>query len=482
MVWIGAILCAFLLLCGGLLHTTSKLHAQTRQVFFDSQSLRTSHRFELALLAASRDDSLWRLTHKPAYQQARRQEFQEADQLLAELKQEADSATETALAATIEQEYQAFRTLSLTSASRVLPETQPIQQSLLDAIHRHRIHNAQQMDATIHASHQLDRWVDIWSTAVMLVASIVLILGGLELWSRIFKPTLQLSRAATEFGGGNLHARAPVLCNDEMGALAQTFNTMAEAICNREKERLEFVATVAHDLKNPLVIIGGGAYLLKRKDLAPTERDEWLDNITQYVGHMEAMISDLTDAVQAETGQLDLHYEDLDFTALVGKVVQGQSIAAPTHLLRFTGEQACILRGDRKRLERVVMNLISNAVKYSPAGRKVIICVEARHTQAVLTVEDEGVGIAPEDLPRLFMPFARLDRTRKMAKGTGLGLSSVKKIIEAHGGSIHISSQLEVGTTVEVHLPLSSTPDLRRQATQNGHLSAPPSLTASLRS
>jgi signal transduction histidine kinase len=108
--------------------------------------------------------------------------------------------------------------------------------------------------------------------------------------------------------------------------------------------------------------------------------------------------------------------------------------------------------GDRKRLERVLINLLSNAVKYSPQGSEVVVSMWKQGTTVRLAVQDQGQGIAPEDMERVFQPFIRLDRTRRSASGTGLGLVSVKKIVEAHGGTVRLHSEPGKGTTVEVRL------------------------------
>lgn len=462
LVWISAILFAFVLLCSGLLYATAKLHSKTHQIYSDGRSLQAGYRFELAVLSADRDTSLWRLTRQARYQQQQLSYLRVADANLQQLVNGANTREEVALAKTIKRDYLELRRLSLAPTPPHLPSTatgltlrQPALEDLLVSLDRQRELNTRQLTNTMLSRQRLDGLVGLWLTGLIITATFILILGGIELWSRIFKPTLALSSAATEFGEGNLQVRAPVFSDDEMGALASTFNTMAQAICDREKERLDFVATVAHDLKTPLVIIGGGAYLLQRKDLAPDEREEWLANIIRYVDSMEAMIADLTDAVQLETGRPDLHLEGLDLSELARKVAQTQAAATSTHVLNYSAPQPCPIRGDRKRLERVVLNLVSNAIKYSPTGRAVTLHVEPRDGQAILSVVDAGIGIAPEDLPKLFAPFARLDRTRDMAKGTGLGLSSVKKIVEAHNGQIDIASRLGVGTTVTVTFPLA---------------------------
>jgi signal transduction histidine kinase len=467
--WIGAILLAFVLLIGGSTYAMQKLHRKTQNVSEAGRSLSNSHLFELAILSADRQHELWRASGENTFHQREIYHLGQAAVLLGELRRQSQGSVEKQLVDTIRMQFAARRHLSRHTGEDThlaLPDD-----ALLASIRRYRVLNEARVQAMLRSSERLDRWSSLVAVTLAALAALILVAGSLVLWARIFKPVLALARVADEFGAGRLEARAPVARDDEMGALARTFNNMAGAIADREKERLHFVATVAHDLRNPLVVIGGAAQLLKNKQdkLTPAERAEWLNRIQSNTHKLENLILDLTDAVQIETGQLSLQMEAIDLAALAEGLVAEQSAANRSHLLRCHAPAPCRVQGDCKRLERVVLNLVSNAIKYSPPGSEVNVAVAVRGKQGVLTVADEGVGIAEADLQKLFLPFARLDRTRGMAPGTGLGLSSVKKIVEAHGGTIHITSCLNVGTSIEVRLPLLKTvPDNRKGALEAG--------------
>lgn len=453
--WISAVLLAFLLLCGGLQYAIARQQSKTSRIFAGSQSLQVNRAFEAAIIAEGRQDLLWKTTGNPRYLVSKDDLLRNADTLLDQLKSQADSQAEAEVIRTIETRYSDFRRQFLAA---VPSETEPTQRALdavLLPLGQHRLINQQQMDATMRDAKRIDKIVDVVATSLVMAATLLVLAGGLELWKRIFKPTLLLAQAAREFSV-DLHARAPVLRNDEMGTLGHTFNRMADAICDREKDRLHFVATVAHDLRNPLVVIGGAAHLLKSKDarLAPEERQRWLGNIGKNAHTLEVLIEDLMDGVQAETGELHFDMEQLDLTALVREVTEEHAESDQSHLVRHELASDCHITGDRKRLQRVLMNLLSNATKYSANGREIFVTLELRPSAAILRVSDEGAGIPAEDLPKLFQPFSRLEHTKKMATGTGLGLSSVKKIIEGHGGSVGIESVLGAGTTVKICLPL----------------------------
>ena len=293
---------------------------------------------------------------------------------------------------------------------------------------------------------------------LLLLALAGLIAGGIELWARVFGPLLKISRAARQFGEGDLSARVAVGHDDEIGALATNWNRMADSIESREAERLRFVAAVAHDLKNPLMVVGMASAMMRDKPdkFTQEQRDDWLDKIARNARRMEAMIADLTNAVQTQTGALQLQIAPLDLAQIARECADEIRLAYPNHPVAVAGVPRLELNGDRARLERVVANLLSNAAKYSAADTEICVELKSAEKHAILEVRDAGAGIAPEDLKRLFTPFVRLEHTEKMASGTGLGLATTKRLIEAHGGKLEVESAVGVGSTFRVILPVDA--------------------------
>ncbi len=430
---------AFVLLAAGWLISVSWSRDTKQKLFVDAQSQSVSYQLELAVREAE------------ASQRSGDLPTSEARRVLAQIPCFSTSTDENALVQTLTERFGEWERGGALSP-------------LLQSIDEHRALNEAQMRDSMLQSARLENTLR-WTVPSLLLGALGALGWGVwRGWSRVFEPTLKLSSAAEEFGQGAMWSRAPVRRDDEIGELCRTFNTMADAIVDREAERLRFVATVAHDLKNPLMVVGMASQLMRRKQLPPEQFDHWLERIGNNARQMEGIIADLTDGVQAQTGRLELQREEMDLAQLAADVVRQQreslecqapqKASAPTHTLRFEGEQACPILGDCRRLERVLVNLISNAVKYSPRGSEVRVGVWRRGEMARLTVEDQGEGIAPEDLERLFQPFARLQSTRHMASGTGLGLVSTQKIIHAHGGNIRIFSPPQRGTTVEIGLHL----------------------------
>ena len=180
------------------------------------------------------------------------------------------------------------------------------------------------------------------------------------------------------------------ISEQEMSEVCQAFNQMTEAICKRDRERLHFMAMAAHDLNNPLMVISGAARMLRYDDVPLDERRQCLDRLMRNVVALQYIVSELTDKVQAQTGEFRLRFEEIDLTALVREVVTDFSSSVTSHPIRFEADGACPIIGDRQRLQRMLLNLLSNAVKYSDAGREVTVSVWQRNDQVFLSVQDRG--------------------------------------------------------------------------------------------
>jgi signal transduction histidine kinase len=230
---------------------------------------------------------------------------------------------------------------------------------------------------------------------------------------------------------------------------------MAHDIADREKDRLQFVAMVVHDLKNPMLAIDMAVRMLFAAQTTEQQRRSYLEGIRAEVARVRGIIRDLTDDIQVVNGRFSIRKADIDLSALVQRFVERQSRPFADHEITGNTNGACIIQGDAERIERVLTNLVSNAVKYSPPNTRVALQVEKKGSWAVLTVSDQGPGIAKEDLQVLFQPFGRGRSAHSLAEGTGMGPYVVKQIIEAHDGTIEIRSEPGRGVTCEIQLPLA---------------------------
>jgi len=238
---------------------------------------------------------------------------------------------------------------------------------------------------------------------------------------------------------------------------AQIYREAQEAIRIRDT----FLSIASHELKTPLTTIVGNVQMLQRRnarDNSLTERNKrTLDIVAAQAARLNRMVAALLDISRIQTGQLSIERAPLDMYILAQRVVDDLQPTLDRHQIVLNlPDQALIVEGDELRLEQVLHNLLQNAVKYSPAGGVVEMCVEQRNQYACLMVTDRGIGIPQEALPQLFGRFYRADNVQAQhISGMGVGLYVVKEIVDLHSGRVEVASQEGVGTTFTIYLPLA---------------------------
>lgn len=299
-------------------------------------------------------------------------------------------------------------------------------------------------------------------TPVLIMALVVVGISSLALSRSIAKPLRRLSAAARALGEGDLDARTGVSRSDELGDVAKSFDVMAGRIGDLLRAERELVANVSHELRTPLARIRVALDIAAEGDVDLAR--ESLADIAEDIVDLERLVSDLLAAARLDIaataaspgGIPPLKHERLSFDELVATVVQRFEATHPERTVELEMASALpALDADPVLLRRVVDNLLENARKYSAEQDGPIeVAVTVEDDALVLTVTDHGIGIAAEDLPRVFEPFFRADKSRTRATGGhGLGLALAHRIVEAHGGRIRIDSTLSESTRVEVRLP-----------------------------
>jgi two-component system, OmpR family, sensor histidine kinase MtrB len=227
-------------------------------------------------------------------------------------------------------------------------------------------------------------------------------------------------------------------------ALTGMMLSMANRLEEKQKERLRFIAAIAHDLRNPLSSMSMASELLVRKG---AEQDRELANIIlRQVKNLDRMAGDLLDTTRIEAGHVDLQLSLHDINALVSDSVQLHRAGSDLHRLRVEiPDEPVFCLCDGGRVSQVINNLISNALKYSLLHRE--------KEQIVVAVSDQGIGIAPDELDNLFTPFYRTKAIRGTIPGIGLGLSASRRIVESHGGRLKVDSKPGAGSTFYMILP-----------------------------
>jgi len=298
------------------------------------------------------------------------------------------------------------------------------------------------------------------SRAVIVIAAVLsLVLIGSLLFARsLAKPLRHLARVAREFGSGKLTVRANLDRRDELGAVAKAFDDMADRITALLHGQRELLANVSHELRTPLSRIRVALDLAADGD-AEASRDA-LANISTDWGDLERLVEDVLAAARldlgaSEPGGLPLRRDQVNIADLADAACERAQVIYPGERLDLDVEDDLpIIEGDGALLRRVIDNLIDNARKYSDPQSPITLRIRADGEGVALFVIDRGMGIEVADLPHIFTPFFRADRSRtRKTGGVGMGLTLVRRIVTAHGGSVDVKSEVGRGTEMLVRLP-----------------------------
>lgn len=308
-------------------------------------------------------------------------------------------------------------------------------------------------------------WFDLKITLLRLLIAFGLAgLTGALLGRRYAKPLMQLSKGAEAFHSGQFDYRIPAKGQDEFAEVAHVMNDMAERvseqISNLEREaerRRRFLADIAHELRSPVTTMRTMAGALK-DGLAeqPERRDRAVNALVGTSERLLRLVQDLMELAKLDLNELPLNKAEIDLCELTQNLLryhQEEAISAGVTILTLDCAESVTARVDPDRITQVLDNIIGNAISYAGKGAK--LCVTFANGDPVhLTIRDTGKGIRSEDIPYIFEPFYRADQARTPGEAhSGLGLSIARKLTEAHGGSLTLSSEEGKGTQVDILLP-----------------------------
>ncbi len=294
--------------------------------------------------------------------------------------------------------------------------------------------------------------------ATLLVAGA----SSLFLTNRALSPIDQITRRVQRIQVTDLQARLDlVLPDDEVGRLAQTFDALLTRLDEAFRRQRQFTADASHELRTPLAIIKGDIGVTLERRRSADEYEQLLGGLDEEVDRLTRLVEDLLLLARADAGQPLLEREPVELVSLLCVVTdQVRALAAANAVTLAVHVPASLpVNGDTDKLLRLFLNLLDNAIKYTPPGGQVILRASQQAEQAQVEVVDSGPGIPPEQVAQIFERFYRADASRTRASGgAGLGLAIARWIAEAHGGGIEARSAVGGGTTFRVWLPACPQP------------------------
>lgn len=295
----------------------------------------------------------------------------------------------------------------------------------------------------------------VWIVSVAALITAIATLLCILIAGRIVEPIQWLESATLAMAAGDTGVRAVKRHEDEVGQLADSFNQMIASIEDKERIKNVFIASVSHELRTPLTSILGWAVTLKHEKENEQIQTAGLDIIEEECQRLAALVDQLLDFSKLESGSMALSFEAVDLQELHQRVFdQMKPIFAQAEIgWRYEGPEAGVfVRADQSRLKQVLINIIDNAVKFTGAGGSVLLRLKVVEANACIEIVDTGCGISDVDLPLVFDKFYKGSASQG---GSGIGLSICKSIVERHGGRIAVESQVGLGTTFRLWLPVT---------------------------
>lgn len=292
-------------------------------------------------------------------------------------------------------------------------------------------------------------------TTMALTAGVLAFGVGWLLARRALRPVAMLTDAAVAIAKSRSFSRrvADGSSRDELGQLARTFNAMLASLEGAYESQLRFVSAASHELRAPLTVIQANLDLLRTAPMPAGDRELALAEASSEAGRMARLVADLLALARADAG-VPIRKDPVELDRIVVDVLGEARHLARGQRVELTEVEPVTVRGDADRLKQLFLNLVENAIKYTPTSGQVSVSIARNDSGAVVIIRDDGVGIDVSDLPHVFERFYRADPARSRDPGgSGLGLSIAQWVANEHGGSLALESRLGEGTSVTVRLP-----------------------------
>lgn len=304
----------------------------------------------------------------------------------------------------------------------------------------------------------VNRQIIMCIAAAGLVGAVIIffvVLSSSYFISSIVNPVDQVRQIAGQIAKGDFSVRLTKKYDDEIGELCDVINSMAEELQENEKMKNDFISSVSHELRTPLTAIKGWAETLNSGGVDPETTHKGMGVIIKESERLSGMVEELLDFSRIQSGRFKLTMSKLDLVAELSDAVLMFTERAKREGIDLIYEEPMDIFpiiGDANRLRQVFVNIVDNALKYSDSGDTVTVLAQIQENEIQITVKDTGCGIPAEDLPKVKTKFYKANSTRR---GSGIGLAVADEIVNMHGGSLSLESEENVGTTVQIVLPMS---------------------------
>ncbi len=301
-------------------------------------------------------------------------------------------------------------------------------------------------------------FAELGRLAILIVVSgigilLVGLLGGWWLSRFVLRPISVITDAAARFSASDMSPRIDVQeTESELGELAAVLNNAFDRVESSFEQQRQFAADASHELRTPLAVIQSQIELALRKERAPNEYIKTLSTCYSASDRLTELVDSLLALARLESGEQKPKCSPVRLDLVAAKCIDlMRPVAEQAEVQLESATSPAKTLGDRSQLERVVLNLLKNSIAYNRVGGVVNLSIKVKNSSVELTISDTGIGISEEDLPNVTKRFFRVDKARtRQQGGSGLGLSIAERIVEAHGGSMHFSSEVGKGTTVTV--------------------------------
>lgn len=333
------------------------------------------------------------------------------------------------------------------------------------AFDRHMMGMQQMMGTQMGMSNMADDLFNNFRSAFneamlrsVFVATISAVVVSIFVSRRVVTPIRQMMQASRHIADGYYHERVQVLSGDELGQLAQTFNQMAASLEQTEAMRRELIGNVAHELRTPLTTIKG--YMEGLMDGVLPADAETYQHVYREADRLQRLVRDLQELSRVEAGNFDLNRAQIQLGDVIRQTSTRLSPQFEEKGVDLTVEiqpNLPVVYADEDRISQVLLNLMGNALQYTPAGGTVFVSTETHDGEVRVCIKDTGIGVTSEHLPYLFDRFYRVDKSRSRAGGgSGIGLTITRHLVEAHGGRIWAASDGPgQGSTFGFSLPVT---------------------------